>query len=311
MREQRAQGTPSTVLVIVLSAIGILFAGMLLGSARGETPPPPTQVAALVVSESALPTPEPALNSEQGQAAADLGVLTPAPAQEVAFEVGNELAIAALRAYISGSEIMEQQLQNGSITTSTSLASSRRQPHLRAADDSMSEMPPGGFRRSSSITATSRPRPTAPPSGTSRMWTRWRAMGSWSSRSTCAATETLRAWQPAATSPDYTIDAIAALKSLQTLPYVDPDGIGVGPQHGGNLVLRAMLIEPDIKAAVIWAGAGYATTTWRIMASRIRRSAAGGSRRRHQDLNSPRRRRLIREDVWPAGHSRPFWRRFR
>jgi dipeptidyl aminopeptidase/acylaminoacyl peptidase len=59
-------------------------------------------------------------------------------------------------------------------------------------------------------------------------------------------------------SPDYTIDSIAALKSLQTLDYVDPDGIGMwGHSMAGNLVLRAMLIEPDIKAGVIWSGAVY------------------------------------------------------
>ena len=59
-------------------------------------------------------------------------------------------------------------------------------------------------------------------------------------------------------SPGYTIDAIAALKSLQTLDYVDPQGIGLwGHSMAGNFVLRAMLIEPDIKAGVIWAGAVY------------------------------------------------------
>lgn len=59
-------------------------------------------------------------------------------------------------------------------------------------------------------------------------------------------------------SPAYTIDAISALKSLQTLPFVDPDGIGMwGHSMAGNLVLRAMLIEPDIRAGVIWAGAVY------------------------------------------------------
>lgn len=59
-------------------------------------------------------------------------------------------------------------------------------------------------------------------------------------------------------SPAYTIDAIAALKSLQTLPFVDPDGIGMwGHSMAGNLVLRAMLIEPQIRAGVIWAGAVY------------------------------------------------------
>lgn len=59
-------------------------------------------------------------------------------------------------------------------------------------------------------------------------------------------------------SPGYTIDSIAALKSLQTLDIIDPQGIGMwGHSMAGNLVLRAMLIEPDIKAGVIWAGAVY------------------------------------------------------
>lgn len=59
-------------------------------------------------------------------------------------------------------------------------------------------------------------------------------------------------------SPGYTIDAISALKSMQTLDFIDPQGIGMwGHSMAGNLVLRAMLIEPDIKAGVIWAGAVY------------------------------------------------------
>lgn len=59
-------------------------------------------------------------------------------------------------------------------------------------------------------------------------------------------------------SPAYTIDAIAALKSLQKLDIIDPQGIGMwGHSMAGNLVLRAMLVEPDIKAGVIWAGAVY------------------------------------------------------
>jgi uncharacterized protein len=59
-------------------------------------------------------------------------------------------------------------------------------------------------------------------------------------------------------SPGYTIDSITALKSLQTMDSIDPQGIGMwGHSMAGNLVLRAMLIEPDIKAGVIWAGAVY------------------------------------------------------
>lgn len=59
-------------------------------------------------------------------------------------------------------------------------------------------------------------------------------------------------------SPGYTIDSIAALKSLQTMEIVDPQGIGMwGHSMAGNLTLRAMLIEPDVKVGVIWAGAVY------------------------------------------------------
>ncbi|MCJ7735173.1 MAG: alpha/beta hydrolase, partial [Anaerolineales bacterium] len=59
-------------------------------------------------------------------------------------------------------------------------------------------------------------------------------------------------------SPGYTIDAITALKSLQGMEIIDPQGIGMwGHSMAGNLVLRAMLIEPDIQAGVIWAGAVY------------------------------------------------------
>lgn len=59
-------------------------------------------------------------------------------------------------------------------------------------------------------------------------------------------------------SPGYTIDSITALKSLQMMDIIDPHGIGMwGHSMAGNLVLRAMLIEPDIKAGVIWAGAVY------------------------------------------------------
>lgn len=59
-------------------------------------------------------------------------------------------------------------------------------------------------------------------------------------------------------SPDYTIDALSAFKSLQLLDFVDPEAIGMwGHSMAGNLVLRAMLVEPEIKAGVIWGGAVY------------------------------------------------------
>jgi uncharacterized protein len=59
-------------------------------------------------------------------------------------------------------------------------------------------------------------------------------------------------------SPGYTVDAISALKSLQKLDYVNKDRIGIwGHSMAGNLVLRAMLVEDEVKAGVIWAGAVY------------------------------------------------------
>ena len=58
--------------------------------------------------------------------------------------------------------------------------------------------------------------------------------------------------------PGYTIDALNAFKSLQQLENVNPDGIGMwGHSMAGNVTLRAMLVEPEIKAGVIWAGAVY------------------------------------------------------
>ena len=59
-------------------------------------------------------------------------------------------------------------------------------------------------------------------------------------------------------SPGYTIDALYALKALQTRSDVNPKRIGMwGHSMAGNLVLRAMLVSDEIKAGVIWAGAVY------------------------------------------------------
>lgn len=106
-------------------------------------------------------------------------------------------------------------------------------------------------------------------------------------------------------SPAYTIDAIAALKSLQTLEYVDPDGIGMwGHSMAGNLVLRAMLIEPAIKAGVIWAGAVYSYddyTAYRISDPSSRSAALAESPGR-------RRGRELRAAYGDPDTSVPFWR---
>jgi dipeptidyl aminopeptidase/acylaminoacyl peptidase len=53
----------------------------------------------------------------------------------------------------------------------------------------------------------------------------------------------------------YTVDVLNALASLKQYPQVDPERIGMwGHSMGGYLTLRAMVISPDIKVGVIWAG---------------------------------------------------------
>jgi len=56
-------------------------------------------------------------------------------------------------------------------------------------------------------------------------------------------------------SPAYTIDVLNGLSSLKKYPGVNPDNIGMwGHSMGGAITLRSMVIVPDVKAGVIWAG---------------------------------------------------------
>jgi dipeptidyl aminopeptidase/acylaminoacyl peptidase len=55
--------------------------------------------------------------------------------------------------------------------------------------------------------------------------------------------------------PGYTIDVLNALASVRQFSQADPKRIGMwGHSMGGFLTLRAMVISPDVKAGVIWAG---------------------------------------------------------
>jgi len=105
-------------------------------------------------------------------------------------------------------------------------------------------------------------------------------------------------------SPAYTIDAISALKSMQILDFIDPDGIGMwGHSMSGNLVLRAMLIEPDVKAGVIWAGAVYSYddfTRYSITDTSYTPSASTSTR-------PVSRGRQLRELYGPLDTSTPYW----
>ena len=56
-------------------------------------------------------------------------------------------------------------------------------------------------------------------------------------------------------SPGYTIDVLNAVSALKVYPDADPDRIGMwGHSMGGYITLRAMVVDPSIKAGVIWGG---------------------------------------------------------
>ncbi|OGG08884.1 hypothetical protein A2154_04075 [Candidatus Gottesmanbacteria bacterium RBG_16_43_7] len=89
-------------------------------------------------------------------------------------------------------------------------------------------------------------------------------------------------------SGDYIIDTLNAAAALSVSGFVNPDAIGLwGHSMGGNVVLRALVASPKIKAAVIWAGAVYTyadmqkygiqDTSWRPPADTTQRQ-----RRRNQ-----------------------------
>lgn len=53
----------------------------------------------------------------------------------------------------------------------------------------------------------------------------------------------------------YTIDVLNAFSSLQKYKDVNPQKVGMwGHSLGGFITLRAMVVNPDVKAGVIWAG---------------------------------------------------------
>lgn len=56
-------------------------------------------------------------------------------------------------------------------------------------------------------------------------------------------------------SPGYVVDVLNAISSVQKLPRVNPEKIGMwGHSMGGNITMKNLVITGDIKVAVIWAG---------------------------------------------------------
>jgi dipeptidyl aminopeptidase/acylaminoacyl peptidase len=74
--------------------------------------------------------------------------------------------------------------------------------------------------------------------------------------------------------PGYTIDVLNAVAAVKRYPLVDPQRIGMwGHSMGGYLTLRAMVVSPDIKAGVIWAGV---VASYPDLLTRWRRSSTAG-----------------------------------
>lgn len=56
-------------------------------------------------------------------------------------------------------------------------------------------------------------------------------------------------------SPDYVVDVLNAVAAMKRHPDADPNRIGMwGHSMGGYITLRSMVINPEIRAGVIWAG---------------------------------------------------------
>lgn len=56
-------------------------------------------------------------------------------------------------------------------------------------------------------------------------------------------------------SPGYTVDVLNAFYSVRRRPDINKDKMGMwGHSMGGNITQRALVITPDIKAAVVWGG---------------------------------------------------------
>jgi dipeptidyl aminopeptidase/acylaminoacyl peptidase len=56
-------------------------------------------------------------------------------------------------------------------------------------------------------------------------------------------------------SPDYVVDVLNAVAAVRAFPQADPSRVGMwGHSMGGYITLRSMVIDPGLRAGVIWAG---------------------------------------------------------
>jgi dienelactone hydrolase len=270
------------------------------------------------VAQGALPTATPLPTSTPAPAATETPVLpaavpptsvpaTPLPTPTAGFAIGNELTIAALlqRPIEGGPLTIEQQLDNGA-NYSRYIASylSEGLKIYGLLTVPFGDPPQGGFPAVVFIHGYIPPEQY-------RTTERYVAYVDALARSGLVVFKIdLRGFgnsegEPTGAyfSPNYSIDAISALKSLQTLDYVNPDGIGLwGHSMAGNVLLRAMLIEPAIKAGVIWAGAVYSYDDFTLYSIEDPSYVPPST-------ESPGRRasRLIRETYGAPNTAEPYW----
>ncbi|ADV66316.1 alpha/beta hydrolase family protein [Deinococcus maricopensis] len=101
--------------------------------------------------------------------------------------------------------------------------------------------------------------------------------------------------------PGYTIDVLNALGSLKRDPRVNRTRIGMwGHSMGGHLTLRAMVVDPSIKAGVIWAGV---VAPYDLLMNGWTR----GPGAEHIPTRLTSRRKLITEQYGTPGSNPTFW----
>ena len=264
-------------------------------------------VTTLQIDEAApvlVPTPTATSLPQEGKPS--IAVASPAQTPAPTFEVGNELTIAALRAKeIVGSDIIIEEALANSSNYAQYIASYRSEGNkiYGLLTVPSGDVPADGFPAIVFVHGY------IPPE-VYRTTERYVAyMDALARNGFVVFKIDLRGFgnsegEPSGAyfSPDYTVDAIAALKSLQRMDYVNPEGIGLwGHSMAGNVVLRAMLVEPDVQAGVIWAGAVYSYDDM------VRYAIQDPSFRRDQQATTIRRGAILRETYGAPDTTEPFW----
>jgi dipeptidyl aminopeptidase/acylaminoacyl peptidase len=105
-------------------------------------------------------------------------------------------------------------------------------------------------------------------------------------------------------SPAYTVDVLNAVASIKKYRDVDMSKLGMwGHSMGGNITLRSMVVNDDIKAGVIWAGV---VGSYEDMANNWSRSKHWQPSQKEQNINRPSRQKL--EEIYgEVRNDNYFW----